>query len=192
MKELPKTLDETYERTLQEIDEEMWEIVHRIFQCLTASFRPLHVEELAELFAIEVDPETNRITEFNAHWRPQNAEAAVLSACRSLIAVVNEYEDKVVHFSHFTVKEFLTSSRLERSRHLSQYYILPRPAHTFFAEACLCILLQLDSRIHKNSLKRMFPLATYAAEHWVSHAQRGDISSFIKDGMESLFDGDRP
>jgi len=187
LRQLPKTLDETYERTLQDIAEEKWGYAHRIFQLLAVSARPLHVQELAEVFAISVDEET---TEFNPRWRPKNAESAVLSACSSLIAVVRAHGEKQVQFSHFSVQEFLTSNRLrdQRCTRLSQYYILPRPAHTFFAKACLSVLLQLTPRVHKNSVKAMFPLATYAAEHWVGHAQRGDVSSLTGDEIGRLFE----
>jgi len=190
LRQLPKTLDETYERTLQDIDEEKWEFAHRIFQLLAVSARPLHVQELAEVFAINVDDETTGIPEFNPRWRPKNAESAVLSTCSSLIAVVNAYGEKQVQFSHFSVQEFLTSNRLrdQRCTRLSHYYVLPRPAHTFFAKACLSVLLQLTPRIHKNSVKAMFPLATYAAEHWVGHAQRGDVSSLTGDEIGRLFE----
>ena len=85
---------------------------------------------------------------------------------------------------------FLTSNRLRDhcSRRLSRYYILPQPTHTFFAKACLSVLLQLTPRIHKNSIRGMFPLAAYAAEHWVGHAQRGDVSSIMGDGIGRLFE----
>ena len=192
LKGLPRTLDETYERTLQGIGEEKWECAHRIFQFLTISARPLRVEELAEVFAIRVDAETTGIPEFNARWRPADAEAAVLSACSSLITIVDVCGEQVVQFSHFSVQEFLTGNRLASSRHLSRYHVLLRSAHTFLAKACLSVLLRLSTRIHKGSVKKMFPLVDYAAEHWVGHAHRGDASSLIDDGMERLFDEKKP
>jgi ankyrin repeat protein len=190
---LPRTLDETYERTLQGIDEKKWEYACRIFQFLTISERPLYVQELAEVFAISINEKTTGIPEFNPRWREPDAESALLSACPSLIAVVKDsknYGERVVQFSHFSVQDFLTSDRLQRSPRLSRYYILPRSAHTLFAKVCLSVLLQLNSRIHKYSVKGMFPLANYAAQYWVSHAQRGDVS-LIEDGMVRLFDKHR-
>jgi ankyrin repeat protein len=192
LKELPKTLDETYEHMLQGIDEEKWEFAYRVFQFLTVSARPLRVEEVAEVFSIQVDEEATGIPEFNARWRPANAEAAVLSACSSLITVVNVYGEKIVQFSHFSVQEFLTGTRLASSKRFSRYHVLPQSAHTFLAKACLSILLRLNSRIHKGSVKKMFPLADYAAEHWVGHARHGNVSSLIDNGMEHLFDGNKP
>jgi len=193
LEELPKTLDETYERTLQGIDEEKWECAYRIFQFLTVAVRPLLIEELAEVFAIQADRETTGIPEFNARWRPANAEEAVLSACPSLITITaNIYGEQIVQFSHFSVQEFLTGHRLATST-LSRYHVLPRHAHTFLAKACLSILLRLSTRIHKGSVKKMFPLVTYAAENWVDHAHRGDDASSLADnGMEHLFDKKKP
>src|SRR5712691_4076651 len=75
LNQLPKTLDETYERTLQDIHEEKWEFAHRIFQLLAVSARPLHVQELAEIFAISIDEETTGIPEFTPRRRPQDAES---------------------------------------------------------------------------------------------------------------------
>jgi len=187
--DLPKTLGETYERALQGIDEEKWRYVHRLFQSLTVSVRPLHVEELAEVLAIQLDAE--EIPEFSADWRPEDVEDAVLSACSSLISVVTVDDVRVVQFSHFTVKEFLTSKRLSNSKHVSRYHILLQPAHTFLARACLSVLLNVDDQIDKTRIEE-FPLARYAAKHWVDHAQFEDVSQHIQDGMERLFDRDKP
>jgi hypothetical protein len=57
LNDLPKTLDETYSRTLLGIDEEKREYAQRLFQCLMVSIRPLRVEELAEILAIQFDEE---------------------------------------------------------------------------------------------------------------------------------------
>jgi ankyrin repeat protein len=186
---LPETLDETYERTLLGIDREKWDYAYRLFQCLVVSIRPLRVEELAEVLAVRHDEE--RIPEFEADWRPENARDALLSSCSTLVAVVDIDGEEVVQFSHFSVKEFLTSKRIANSDRVSHFHILLQPAHTFLARASLSVLLQLDDRIDKNNIKN-FPLASYAAKHWVDHVQFEDISSLIQDGMEILFDKDRP
>jgi ankyrin repeat protein len=175
---------------LQSIDEEKWECAHRIFQFLTVAARPLRVEELAEVFAIRADREATGIPEFNARWRPTNAEEAVLSACPSLITVTNVNREQIVQFSHFSVQEYLTGNRLASST-LSRYHVLPQHAHTFLAKACLSILLHLSLRIHKGRVKTMFPLVAYAAENWVGHARHGDASCLV-DGMERLFDENKP
>jgi ankyrin repeat protein len=187
--ELPKTLDETYERILLEIDEEKRPFAHRLLQCLVISVRPLRVEELAELFAIF--PNADSTPNFNIGWRPEDPEAFVLSACSTLIAIVKVYDKKVVQFSHFSVREYLTSARIANSAYVSHFHILPKPAHTLLAEACLSVLLQLDDSIDETKIQN-FPLASYAAEHWVDHARFEDVSSRIQDGVDRLFDKNKP
>lgn len=53
--ELPETLDEIYERILQEIPKANREYAHRPLQSLTVAVRPLNVEEeeLAEVLAVD-------------------------------------------------------------------------------------------------------------------------------------------
>ena len=53
LNELPKTLDQTYERILEVINEEKWEYTLRLFQCLEVARRPLRVKELADVLAVE-------------------------------------------------------------------------------------------------------------------------------------------
>jgi ankyrin repeat protein len=185
--ELPETLDGTYEQTLRMIDKQKRGYAYRLFQCLVVSKRPLLVEELAEIFAIQPNAET--IPAFDASLRPVNPEEFVLSACSTLIAVVNVGLQKVVQFSHFSVREYLTSDRITISDHVSRFHIIPRPAHSLLATACLSILLQLGERVDKDNIVN-FPLAPYAAQYWVDHAQFEDVSSDvdIKHGMECLFD----
>src|ERR1700688_2980888 len=56
--DLPQGLDETYDHILQSIPQARQKFARRLFACLAESFRPLHVEELAEILAIEFDAGT--------------------------------------------------------------------------------------------------------------------------------------
>jgi hypothetical protein len=68
----------------------------------------------------------------------------------------------------------------------------PRLRTTILAQVCLGILLRLDDRIDRGNIED-FPLARYAAQYyWARHARVGNVSSRIKDGMECLFDADKP
>jgi ankyrin repeat protein len=174
---------------LMEIDEEKQPYANRLFQCLVISVRPLRVEELAEVFAIL--PNTELTPGFNIGWRPEDPEAFILSACSTLVSIVNVWDGKVVQFSHFSVREYLTSSRIANSAPVSHFHILPKPAHTLLARACLSVLLQLDYSIDKTRI-RNFPLARYAAEHWLDHARFEDVSSDVRDAMDCLFDKNKP
>ena len=192
--ELPETLDETYKRILQGIPKKMRKDAHRIFQWLTVSSWPLLVEELAEVFAINFDEEVSGIPKFEPSWRDPNAETAVLSACSTLVAIVDSSSwpcGKIVQFSHFSVKEYLTSNHIASAEHVSLFHIRPKPAHTLLAKAFLSVLFHLDDSIDEDKIKN-FPLAKYAAQHWVTHARFENVSSDIRDGMDLLFEKDKP
>jgi len=197
---LPSTLNETYERTLKNIKESKRKYAQYIFQFLTVSARPLSVQELAEVFAIGCDGSEGPTgtLEFEPSRRKQDAdsEIAVRTTCPSLISIDDIDGEKRVRFSHFSVREFLTSVQPGglHSTHLSSYHVSPQLAHTFSAKLCLSVLLTLNDRIVKDRVNVMVPLATYAAEHWVKHANCGDPSSLVqlKGGMSRLFDKKNP
>ena len=190
LEELPECLDKTYERVLKDINKANQGIAHRLMQCLLVAVHPLRIEELAEVLAVDFDAEGTPM--LNPDWRWADQEKAVMSACSSLITIINDGDSRVVHFSHFSVKEYLMSNRLlESNEDVSCYHIQLEPAHTILAQACLGVLLRLDDSVDRDSIQS-FPLARYAAQYWVKHAQFGNVATRIEDGMDCLFDADEP
>ncbi|KAH9964749.1 hypothetical protein BJV74DRAFT_302368 [Russula compacta] len=120
--ELPDTLDGTYERILSEIPKSNRVHAHRLLQCITVAVRPLEVKELAEVLAVDFG-KAGGIPELKEDLRWEDQEQAVLSACSSLIAVVGDEDFRVVQFSHFSVKEYLTSDRLATSKNVASLII---------------------------------------------------------------------
>jgi len=57
LKKLPKTLDDTYARILQNIPEDSRKVAHTALQLLAVSFRPLTVEEAANATAVDYENE---------------------------------------------------------------------------------------------------------------------------------------
>ena len=222
MEELPDSLDETYERMLREIRKPNQGHARRMLQCLVAAVRPLRVAELAEVLAIDFNAEGTQKLNPDWRWEDhEEAVMSTCSNLVMIVDNKDKSEDederknedeskdkdesedgnkdktedsRIVQFSHFSVKEFLMSDRLaESSREVtnSQYHIRLGPAHAILAQACLGVLLRLDDRINRDNIKD-FPLARYAAEHWVDHARFENVSSLIKAEMECLFDPDKP
>ena len=193
LKELPETLDETYERILRNINKANRDLAHRL-QCLTVAVRPLRVAELAEVLAVDFGTASRGETsKLNTDWRWEDQQEAVLFTCSSLISIVDEEGSQIVQFSHFSVKEFLSSSRVfGSSADISAFHILLEPAHTVLAKACLGVLVRLGEVVDEDNVKDKFPLARYAAEHWVDHARFENVSSHVREGMEDLFDADKP
>ncbi|KAI9455153.1 hypothetical protein BJY52DRAFT_1172356, partial [Lactarius psammicola] len=195
LKELPRSLDETYERMLKEIGKVNPRQAYRLLQCLTVASRPLRVGELAEILALDFDGTEDGIPALNRDWRWDDQQQGVLSTCSSLIIIVDGVDDdsrgyRVVQFAHFSVKEFLTSDRLSNlEAEISHFRIRLEPAHTVIAKACLAVLLQSDD---DNEQKNSSPLLEYATRHWVDHAQFENVSFGVEDGMRRLFDPAKP
>ncbi|KAH9028273.1 hypothetical protein EDB85DRAFT_2147991 [Lactarius pseudohatsudake] len=131
---LPKTLDETYERVLKDINKNNRDHACRLLHCLAISVWPLHVEELAEILTFDFDTAWGGI--------PKSTRTGGTRGSR------------VVQFSHLSVKEFLTSDHLASSTgNLTPYHILPGPAHTILAQVSLGFLLHLDDHNNNNGVK---------------------------------------
>ena len=190
LEELPKSLDDTYKRILREINNANQDHAYRLLQCLMVASRPLRVEELAEVLAFDLS--AGGVPKLNVDWRWENQEEAVLSACSSLVSVIIiEDGSRIVQFSHFSVKEFLTSDRLASCVGESQFHIPVEHSHTILAQACLGALLSPDDHIDPYGNGEL-PLYRYATEYWVGHAQIGNVEFVIKGTLDRFFDTDRP
>ena len=189
LEELPQSLDETYQRILKEINNANQKQAHQLLQCLAVAQRPLRVEELAEVLALDVDG--GGIPTFNANWRWEDHEAAVLSACSSLVSVTIDDGSRVVQFSHFSVKEFLTSDRLASMEDVSQFHIADEPSHVILAQACVGVLLSVHDPTSEDSV-RDISLLSYAEDYLGDHVHVGSVELRIQDALDRLFDVSKP
>ena len=183
LEQLPESLDEIYKNALRRIEIPKRKYARRLFECLTVAARSLRVEELANILE-------NPFGSVSGSNTLCDAEEAVLIACSSLITVIDAADgSRVVQFSHFSVKEFLTSDRLaEEERDLSFYRITHQQANTTFAKACLSVLLNLDDKFDSKRVED-FPLAHYASRHWFDHCRRLEvIPQDIREDTLRLFD----
>jgi len=78
------------------------------------------VEELAAVLPV-----------MDGNLRLEDKERAILSTCSSLITIVQDQGSRLVQFSHFSVKEFLTSDRLAASSvDILRYHHIRLEPHT--------------------------------------------------------------
>jgi hypothetical protein len=143
--------------------------------------------ELAEVLAMDFT--TEGTPKLNLDFRWEGQEEA--KACFSLVVIIDHHGSRIVQFSHFSVKEYLTSNRLAALEGASHYYIFPERAHTAMAQACLAVLLRLDYHTNWKNIES-FPLADYAATQFVNHGEFGNVISRIGGGMDALLDADKP
>jgi hypothetical protein len=101
LNELLTTLDETYEWTLAGIPKQKSQHAHWLFQCLVVAICPLCIQELGEIFVISFAQGTTM--SLMEGWHPKNLEDAILSACSTLITVIDNKGQKVIQiFSLFS------------------------------------------------------------------------------------------
>jgi hypothetical protein len=180
LKNLPKTLDETYERMLLNIDEEYGQEALNALLWLAFSERPLRLEEAAE--AIVVNPQSN--PPFDPEEKlpdPRN----VLQILGSLAVVfsndlVNDQQQlsglkgvEVIKLAHFSVKEYLLSERILRGP-ASKFAASTIVTHRFIAESCVQYILYYcgsDSKALTSEDLVSFPLLQYACQFWYVHVK---------------------
>ena len=186
---LPPTLDETYDRILCAINKNVCEYAVRILRWLAFSTRPLRVEEIAEVIAI--DPERDPAFE------PQEVledPLEVLKICSTLVTIVTtEGFDritwkprsfKVVLLAHYSVKEYLISGRCRQAR----YSMQNAACNEFIAKSCLQYILQFQSSVFfTNETIGEFKLARYSAEFWTTHVQGAHKAEILNQLIMALF-----
>ena len=173
---LPPTLDQTYDRILCAISENDSEYAVRILRWLAFSARPLLVEEISEVVAI--DPE--RDPAFDCQEVLEDPLDA-LDICSSLVTIATPEESflqmgrrgsvstrKVILLAHYSVKEYLISARCRQDL----YRMQNAACNEFIAKSCLKYLLQFQSSVSftDESIEES-KLALYSAEFWTTYIQ---------------------
>ncbi|KAG9662106.1 ankyrin, partial [Aureobasidium melanogenum] len=127
---LPKDLDETYERCLQRVQEKGQQYSLRVLRYVYEAKSPLTIDALSE--ALATDPETGKLDH-----KQKPAHTAILRSGANLI-VYDEVE-RMVTPAHHSVRRFLDSSKAEvlKSLKLSIWY----DAELNLGEMCIVHLL---------------------------------------------------
>lgn len=188
LESLPETLDETYDRILCNIDPFFKQETLHILQWLTFSWRPLSLEEIAEIVAFDIENDTKYNNE-NRLAEPED----VLNICSSLVITTDTDSDDskegengntlgleptsasktkvtMVRLAHFSVKEYLVSDRI-RIGPAAFFSIDEKVSNSVIGETCLSCLLLYNEASFSNSkeFSQEFPLAKYSAQFWNNH-----------------------
>ncbi|KAJ7826554.1 ankyrin repeat-containing domain protein [Mycena olivaceomarginata] len=183
---LPTTLDATYERILSRIHATNKPHARRLFNWLAFSFRPLHVEELAQVLAINFINDAS--TTFEKDYIEADPREAISRVCLSLVHIA---PDGTVQLVHFSVKEFFVSERIQAMPSVSLFWIEAEMAHTIIAASCLAYLLWVgrldDIPDNMDEITVQYPLAEYSVLQYAVHTQFGRVSDNVRVMLESLF-----
>ncbi|KAF2196060.1 purine and uridine phosphorylase, partial [Delitschia confertaspora ATCC 74209] len=170
LESLPKDLDETYERIIESIPHEVKQTTTRILQFLTYSERPLTIAEAVDAIAVDLEAEPY----FESRYRMPEPEE-ILLYCSSLVIRVprlghsDEKGNKQaeLQLAHFSVKEYLTSNRLNS---IISQDLQETSARASIAKVCLGYLMHFNQRLPPDNIRADFPLAEYSAMFWLDHA----------------------
>ncbi|KAF7986998.1 hypothetical protein HWV62_79 [Athelia sp. TMB] len=202
LRSLPKDLDGMYERSLSRSANP-----HELKQLLiwlAFSMRPLQLQELAEVTAIDLSsPDTPAYDPDLRYFSPIH----VLDICAGFVTFIpagedddesdgnesnsdesdddesNDSDDQLdsrgtVKLAHMSVKDYLVSDRM-RGGAASFFGINAILAHSMITVTCLAYLLHLGSHssFDKTTFQK-FPLVSYAAHNWLEHVKRGHSKEF--------------
>ncbi|KAG2001960.1 hypothetical protein GB937_009852 [Aspergillus fischeri] len=129
--------------------------------------------------------------------RKQTAAEEQLFLERSEEAVIQ------LQLAHFSVKEYLTSGRVEKVFQASMTEISARACIT---RVCLTYMFYFGGKCPAEEIRGRFPLAQYSARYWIDHARHAEsrkdvqesILQFLLNESEAyaawgyLFDPDKP
>jgi len=184
---LPPTLDETYCRILCAIDDDFQEYAIRILRWLAFSTRPLRLAEVAGVMAVnpDSDPAFNR----DEVLKDPLDVGSIYSSLITVTSGDEQSQGPLVLLAHYSVKEYLVSTRIQRSR-AALYGLNERMCHEWIARCCLKYLLQFTK---PNTLTRQnrdqFAIATYSAAEWMKHMKEAsDSENMILEAILALLD----
>ncbi|KAL8366135.1 hypothetical protein RB595_004758 [Gaeumannomyces hyphopodioides] len=177
LEKLPRNLEETYERMIDSIPNERKKDAMRLLQFLVYCDRPLELGEAIDVIATQTDTESQG---FDHERRP--FDEAVTKHCPGMVAVVftkGSTATPELHLAHFSVKEFL----------LKQPLFEITTASISITKTCLSYLKDIDDT--HCEIEESFPLARRAAEMWMPHAVKAEVSEdIVKMSVEFLQDGE--
>jgi hypothetical protein len=164
LNDLPKDLDETYTRIILNISEENKADAIKLLQWLCYSLEPISLEMAVDILATEYSDSLGRC-HFDPDQRPPEADD-VLSICSSLVSLG---ESRTLQLAHFSVKEYLTSERVQLSLTSPDYSISSTNANLIIAGTCLAYIMDSSLNLITEDSKEKFPLSKYARFHWLEH-----------------------
>ncbi|KAI3319862.1 hypothetical protein HD806DRAFT_250841 [Xylariaceae sp. AK1471] len=193
LKQLPPTLDATYERILRRINQghpRAQKIVQKCIQLIAVDWTKLRTSYIRHLISV---PETLNAT-LDKHAIVTEAEISLL--CSSF---VRKSEDgRYFEFSHFTVREFFERKTLQSDPELAGYHVSEFICNAALGRQCLRYL-QLRNFDHKpeldneaqteHALKRNQKFIFYpsAAIFWPIALRRAPNDSGCLELAKSLF-----
>ncbi|KAF8317474.1 ankyrin [Clavulina sp. PMI_390] len=177
---LPTSLDHTYARILNKIAPRRRHTVQAVLECIVAAPRPFTVNEIQEIFLLELNAIPDRppylpVSEHSAEGTSDVHSANLFKLLPGLLTIEN---DKEVHFIHFTVQEYLLSGISDHVRGSALQSLdealsasMLRSFGTSHEKANAALLLVCLSVFETAAVSKFPNLVEYAIGAWFIHAK---------------------
>ncbi|CAH0019738.1 unnamed protein product [Clonostachys rhizophaga] len=180
LKRLPTTLEEMYDRILQRIESHHHARVIRMLQFMVYSQRPMRVEELVDVAAVDL----LRHPPFEIDRRMPDTQG-ILDIRRSLLTrasgLSKDTDDTtstdLIELAHATVRDYLLS--LTPS---NMFYDVANStrAHGVIAIVCVAYLSHIKEGQSLEDIQKQFPLAQFSSRYWLEHAEASESLSEVR------------
>lgn len=189
---LPRTLDDTYSRALENIDAEYINYAVRLFPWLCFSFRPTTLDEANEMLATKLGshPGYDEDELLNDPYDMQQVCLSLLTINTEPVSEMNSSfsttgnAGAIIRLAHYSVKEYLVSDRLRGSCRM--FKVSEKEAHAMIAEVCIRFLLRFNQEdLWSLESVTHYPLAQYAASNWFRHL-RQVVNTPESEGLHQL------
>lgn len=184
LKQLPKTLQETYQRMLDRITVEGYaDEAVAVLRWLYCAKRPLKLSEAVEIMGFEWRDEVATFREENLFPEPANYWVRIILAGLVEISQPGDRETQpTVSFAHFSVREFLESAQMPHP----MFQLNDRDTRLFVCQACLAYVADYGVNVGEGLTKsrRTYPLLLYACVYFYDHAE--DASDSAHQVLETL------
>ncbi|KAI1129523.1 hypothetical protein F5Y10DRAFT_276704 [Nemania abortiva] len=186
LQSLPRSLDETYARMIENIVPQFRGRAWQMLILLCYAVRPLTNQEMMDALAIELGDNPR----FNPARRIKDADS-LQAICPGLTetGMIPSSGEKAIRIAHFSVQEYLESNRICDHEATAQFHFSQQDGHDHIARVCLTMLLEPKIRgwTESSEITKMFPLASYAGYHWHTHVVQGNSADETDAQILQLF-----
>lgn len=194
MSVLPKSLDDTYDRLLLNVDQEYQHEVMKVLQALTVTRSPLTLKKIVEILAVDLESNPPRFEVDSRLLDPRG----ILLMCSSLVTLsphststfgaythtltgFYEPETAAVRLAHASVADYLTQPK-PSSHH--EFHFSRNDAREFMAQTCVTYLLnpvfaQLvkGTRAELQKTRDEYPFLSHCVGFWPKYLDKEAGSS---------------
>lgn len=175
IRELPQRLDDLYSELIQDMKNRPGSL--KLILLVYIAKRPLSTDELPWAMAMEPDSAytTTQDVKNKIDFIPHDRVAKKIKMLGCGMVEVATSGVQVVQFIHQSVKDFFFERGLATLEWPSEPTSILQTAHSRFSLSCLRYMAMIPTSdpIPRSAPGSDFALATYAAEHWISHMQQG-------------------